>query len=249
VPELKSNVEWKQWGKDDPLFGVASWAHKQKDGAAAWTEEEFYACGESDWNDFRAHWQQYGLNTRSCLEIGCGAGRITGQISRAFERVCAVDVSKDMMSRAQGVVGENVEFSLIDGLHLPQEDGSMSAVFSTHVLQHLDNVDIGLAYFHEIFRVLQVGGTAMVHMPLYRFPANRGPLGIFLKISYSGWRRFSNLSAGVKRRLGRKTMRGTQYPIEYLSTNLARIGFKKIEYRIFPTMSNGDFHPFVFVTK
>src|SRR5258708_2555315 len=100
MTELKSNTEWKQWGKDDPLWGVASWDGKQKGGASPWTDEEFYALGESDWQDFLRHWRQYGIDTRSCLEIGCGAGRITRQLAKSFDRVYGVDVSEDMIRRA-----------------------------------------------------------------------------------------------------------------------------------------------------
>jgi len=32
--EPKSNLEWKEWGRNDPLFGVASWPGKQKGGSA-----------------------------------------------------------------------------------------------------------------------------------------------------------------------------------------------------------------------
>jgi SAM-dependent methyltransferase len=130
VTKLKSNAEWELWGKDDPLWGVASWANKQKDGASPWTEAEFYALGESDWMDFQRHWQQYGLETGSCLEIGCGAGRITKQLAMSFDRVYAVDVSEHMIARARKAVDSgNVEFSIIDGLHLPQSDCSVSAIF------------------------------------------------------------------------------------------------------------------------
>jgi SAM-dependent methyltransferase len=113
---LKSNAEWKQWGKDDPVWGVASWASKRKNGVSPWTEEEFYALGQSDWRDFLGHWRQY-ESAQNCLEIGCGAGRITKQLAMSFDHVYAVDVSEDMISRAQKVVESgNVEFSVVDGL-------------------------------------------------------------------------------------------------------------------------------------
>ena len=41
--------------------------------------------------------RSYGLNDRSCLEIGCGAGRLTRQLSGAFREILAIDVSSDMM--------------------------------------------------------------------------------------------------------------------------------------------------------
>ncbi len=247
MTDLKSNVEWKQWGKTDPLFGVASWANKQKDGASPWTEEEFYALGELDWRDFQKHWQQYGMELQSCLEIGCGAGRITKQLACTFDRVFAADISEDMIRCAQKAVGTNVEFSVIDGINLPQPDGSVKAVFSTHVLQHLDNPDIGHTYFREFYRVLDDGGTLMVHLPVYQFPGKMAERP--LRLVYSIIKRLDDMRANAKRRMGVKLMRGTSYPIPTLYGFLADLGFKNIEFRIFPTQSTGGLHSFVFATK
>jgi len=250
VPKLKSNAEWELWGKDDPLWGVASWASKQKGGDSPWTEEEFYALGESDWRDFLCHWQQYGLDKRSCLEIGCGAGRLTKQLARSFEHVCAVDVSEHMIDRARKAVADvNVEFSVIDGLHLPQSDCSVSAIFSAHVLQHLDSVDVGFSYFREFFRVLDVGGTIMIHFPIYQFPKESGFVGKLMAFEYTAYRAFGSIRANINRHLGVKGMRGTPYPIKDLTLFLTDLGFSNIEFRIFPLKSNGEPHPFVFATK
>lgn len=250
MTELKSNAEWKQWGKDDPLFGVAAWAGKEKGGASPWTEEEFYALGESDWRDFLSHWKHYGVSKQSCLEIGCGAGRITKALAAYFDHVYAVDVSPDMISCAQKAIKSgNVEFSLIDGLHLPQADGSVSAIFTTIVLQHLDNKEIGFTYFREFYRVLGASGTIMVGLPLYQFPVDTGVVGVLMTCGYALRRALSNMRAGINRRLGVKTMRGTQYPIKPLRLFLASLGFKKIEFRFFPVTSNGVHDTFVFATK
>ncbi len=250
MTNLKSNVEWQQWGKEDPLLGVAGWAGKQKGGPSPWTEEEFYALGQSDWKDFLVHWRQYGLNTESVLEIGCGAGRITKQLATTFEKVYAVDVSKDMIDLARKTINSgNVEFSIIDGLHLPQSERSVKAIFSTHVLQHLDSVEIGFSYFREFSRVLDVGGTMMVHLPLYQFPNDPGTLGELMFSLYSVYKAIGNIQANAKRHLGIRMMRGTPYPIRSLRMFLASIGFKNIEFRIFALKSNGDPHPFVFATK
>ncbi len=250
MAELKSNIEWKQWGKDDPLWAVSSWANKHKNGASPWTEQEFYALGESDSQDFLEQWRQYGVNTESCLEIGCGAGRITKQIAKAFDYVYAVDVSEDMIERARAATASsNVEFAVIDGLHLPQSNGSVKSLFSAHVLQHLDSVEIGLSYFSEFFRVLDAGGTLMVHLPLYQLPVDSGTSGALMKSQYAGYQTLSNIKASIKRRLGVKTMRGTLYPIQTLNQFLQHVGFSKIEFRLFSPKSNGILHPFVFATK
>lgn len=250
MTELKSNAEWKQWGKDDPLFGVAAWAGKEKGGASPWTEEEFYTLGKSDWRDFLIHWQHYGVSKQSCLEIGCGAGRITNSLASYFDRVYAVDVSPEMISCAQQAIKSgNVEFSLIDGLHLPHSDGSVSAIFTTLVLQHLDNKEIGFDYFREFYRVLGTGGTIMMGLPLYQFPVDTGLAGALMSSAYALRRSLGNVRAHLKRGLGMKTMRGTQYPLNSLRLFLVSLGFKKIEIRIFPVTSNGAYDTYVFATK
>jgi len=250
MAELRSNVEWRLWGKDDPLWGVASWSNKQKDGASPWTEEEFYAAGESDWQDCLRQWQQYGVRGSNCLEIGCGAGRITRPLAAAFDRVAAVDVSPDMIARARSAVSSgNVDFSLIDGLRLPQADGSVSAIFSTHVLQHLDSEQIGLSCFREYYRVLEPGGTIMVHLPLYQLPHDTEVLGALMKSQLAAYRLVFSIKAVVYRRLGLKIMRGTKYSIKSLHRLLSDLGFKRVEFRIFSLISNRDLHPFVLATK
>ena len=249
MTELKSNAEWKQWGKDDPLWGVAKIAGKQKDGASPWTEGEFYALGESDWRDDLDQWRQYGINTLSCLEIGCGAGRLTRQIAMSFDHVYAVDVSEEMISLARkAIISANVEFSIIDGLHLPQSECSVKAIFSTHVLQHLDSVEVGFSYFREFFRVLDAGGTMMVHLPLYKFPYV-GRFRVLMLFQYAVYRALDNIKTDIRRRVGVRMMRWTPYPLESLSLFLSNLGFKRVEFRIFPMTSNGDPHTFVFATK
>jgi len=242
-------MEWQQWGREDPFWGVASWPNKEKDGASPWKEEEFYALGESDFRDFIAHWEHYGRSRESCLEVGCGTGRMTRQLAKAFDHIYAVDVSQEMIDLARKNACANVKFFLVDGIQLPQRDHAVKAVFSTHVLQHLDDVAIGFSYFREFFRVLDNGGTLMIHLPIYSLPYETGPLGLFLRGIYKVFRRISGIRADLKRRKGRKMMRGTPYPMGRLYEFLLSLGFKNIEFRVFPTKANGKLHSFVFATK
>ena len=43
---MKSNTEWKIWGKYDPLFGVANWRGRERTGTNSWTDEDFYSLGQ-----------------------------------------------------------------------------------------------------------------------------------------------------------------------------------------------------------
>jgi SAM-dependent methyltransferase len=248
IAELSSNKEWKQWGKDDPLWSVANWANKQRGTSSSWTPEELYAVGESDWQDFSRQWMQYGFDRRSCLEIGCGAGRITKPLARTFDRVFAVDVSEEMLQLARKAVGSNVQFSLIDGLHLPQAEGSVSSVFSTHVIQHVDTKEIGYAYFREFYRVLEKGGTIMVHLPLYMFPRD-SKVERLLDGIYAVFRWVNGKRATLKRAANIKIMRWTSYPIDGLTRVLTELGFRDIEFRTMSVASNGAAYTFVLARK
>jgi 2-polyprenyl-3-methyl-5-hydroxy-6-metoxy-1,4-benzoquinol methylase len=117
---MKSNQELKQWGKVDPLFAVASWKNRGKDGSNPWTEDEFYALGKSDWEDFLAQWRQYGCDPKHCIEIGCGAGRLTRCIAETFDQVTALDVSEEQINYARSRINHpNVSFCVTDGVEFP----------------------------------------------------------------------------------------------------------------------------------
>jgi ubiquinone/menaquinone biosynthesis C-methylase UbiE len=247
--ELRTNTEWKRWGKDDPLWGVSSWEGKQRNGTSPWTEEEFYAMGESDWKDYLHHWQDYGVNHESCLEVGCGAGRITRQLPKTFSHVYAVDVSEDMLARARACVSGNVEFFLTNGLLIPLEDRSVTAVFSTFVLQHLDKEAIGLSYLREMFRVLETEGTLMIQVPLYKFPTQHRIIMPLMQSLHSLSRGLSRMIAGVKRSAGIKVMRMTPYSIDKINAALLEIGFSNVQFKLFPVKSHGSLPAFVFATK
>jgi ubiquinone/menaquinone biosynthesis C-methylase UbiE len=248
VAELASNIEWKKWGKEDPFWSVANWANKQRDGSAPWTSEEFYAVGASDWQDFSRQWDQYGFDRRSCLEIGCGTGRITKHLTSTFDRVLAVDVSEDMIELARLAVDSDVEFSLIDGLNLPWNDRSVHSIFSTHVVQHVDNVEIGYRYFREFYRVLDYGGSIMIHLPVYQFPRDGRAAGL-LQTIYAMFRWANAKRAMLKRKAGAKIMRWTSYPVPDLTGYLTQLGFRDIEFRTMSVSSNGAAYSFVLARK
>jgi ubiquinone/menaquinone biosynthesis C-methylase UbiE len=185
------------------------------------------------------------------LEIGCGAGRITKQLSSYFAHVDALDVSEKMLDLAKAQVdSSSTTFNLSNGTDIPLEDGSVSAVFSTFVFQHLDSVSIGGEYFEEIARVLKPGGSMMIHLPIYRWP---GMSALFFQI-YSGRMRLEALKAAICRRLmdfglAEPYMGTTCYPIEFFYQELPKMGFADIEISILAPKSNNDPHPFVLARK
>ncbi|HEY7337647.1 MAG TPA: class I SAM-dependent methyltransferase [Bryobacteraceae bacterium] len=246
---LKSNEEWRRWGKADPLWAVSTEAGKQRGSPTAWVPEEFYATGENDWRDFFNTWRQYGVDTESCLEIGCGAGRMTKQLARSFRAVYATDVSEGMIFCAvNSVKAANIRYCLTDGLNLPHPNQSVASIFSTHVLQHLDGQEIVLRCFKEFFRVLQFQGSLMVHVPLYDWPGY-GRLNYIHRKVHRACLAASDMLVRAKRRIGSNVMRGTAVNVRSLHAALRDQGFKDIEFRIFPTTRNDVLHSFVMARK
>jgi SAM-dependent methyltransferase len=253
--ELKTNSEWLEWGRRDPLFGVASWAKKNVDGASPWTDAEFYALGASDWKDFNDRWRKYGYIADTFVEIGCGAGRITRQLASVFNHGHALDVSQDMIGYAsKNVVTGNVEWHVTEGLTIPLNDNSVDAAFSCHVLQHLPNTDAAYAYFREVFRTLKPGGTLMIHLPVHMFPtAVSEKFARLCDSLYGGVQRVLDVKSGYQRlrmRLGSKPpMHGISFDLQRLHQTLMVMRFERVEFATFPTASNGNLHTFVLATR
>ncbi len=251
MKELASNKEWKKWGEIDPLFGVASWQNKQRDGSNPWTDQEFYQLGDSDWKDFSRHWEMYGVSRESCLEIGCGAGRITMQLASYFNQVHAIDVSEKMIEYAKKHISiSSVAFHLSNGMNIPIADQSVFSVFSTHVFQHFDSLSVADKYFAEIARTMKTNGTLMIHLPIYRWPSKSR----ILTMIYAAQKTIGDIRARGKRLLmhygmAKPLMRWLNYPIEYFYEVLPKYGFDDVELAVFVTKSNNDPHSFIFARK
>jgi len=245
---VKSNQEWKGWGKVDPLFAVASWKDREKSGNNPWTDDEFYALGRSDWEDFFAQWQQYGCDARHCIEIGCGAGRLTRCIAGTFDQVTALDVSEDQINYARSRIDHpNVAFRVTNGVDFPSNSESVTALFSAHVFQHFDALSDVERVFREAHRALSPSGTIMVHLPIYSLP--QSPLQPALRSMIAASKQMGNLKAVVNRKLGKLIMRGLACERPWLARCLAEMGFRNIEFRTFQVRSNQSWHDFVFAKK
>lgn len=235
-----------RWGDEDPFFGVASWAGRDRNGSNPWTPREFYALGASDWRHFRAVWWQYGVTPRTCIEIGCGAGRLTKAMAGDFDRIVGIDVSDGMLRVAREHIHDpTIEFRFSGGADLPAANGTVDGVFSTHVFQHFDSLDLARDNFIEIARVLRPGGSAMIHLPMYEFPPGFERLERLVAARHH----VSGIRAEIRRRKGQMLMRGLSYNRVWLQRVLPPLGFIDVETRTFATSSNQGIHPFVLMRR
>lgn len=242
---MRSNKEWRSWGKTDPLWAVAAWPGREIGGATPWTPEGFLKLGASDFKDVLGHWDHFGRERGTCVEIGCGAGRITAQLAAAFDSVIALDVSPEQIKLAGQLLGsqaDKVEFHIVDQPVIPAADGSCAAMFSSHVFQHFSDFGDVVRYWQETYRVLVPGGTICFHLPV--LGAHRNPAVSWLRLA------LHNAAATVRRTLGQLgIMEYHRYsPLVVLRT-LDSIGFRDAQLRIFDMASNGDAHSFFFARR
>jgi SAM-dependent methyltransferase len=104
----------------------------------------------------------------TCVEVGCGPGRMTAALARRFDRVVALDVSPAMLERAREAVdAPNVEFRAVSGTRLDGvDDASADTLVCYLVLQHLPSRPAVLSYLREFARVLAPAGSAFVQLPV-----------------------------------------------------------------------------------
>jgi len=104
--------------------------------------------------------------TKTILEIGYGGGRILAAAARSFRGAVGVDIHdegervKEELA-ARGV--RNIELFKCDGATWPCPDGSVDAVYTFIVLQHVEKIAIWKSCIQETVRVLKPGGVAMLY--------------------------------------------------------------------------------------
>jgi ubiquinone/menaquinone biosynthesis C-methylase UbiE len=104
----------------------------------------------------------------TCIEVGCGPGRMTAGLAERFDRVLALDVSPAMLEQARSAVADpHVEFRAISGERLDGVDDATADVLVCYlVLQHLPSREVVLSYITEFARVLKPDGEAFVQLPV-----------------------------------------------------------------------------------
>jgi ubiquinone/menaquinone biosynthesis C-methylase UbiE len=148
--------DWDQRARENARHYVATLQNE-------WTDAEFFESG--------ATWVRYYIDSSLAeickgrpaselriLEIGCGAGRMTLPLSKIFGRVDAVDISPEMIARAQAALrgSTNVHLHVNNGEDLSIfPDEQFDFVFSAIVFQHIPSRGIVENYIQEAARVLK----------------------------------------------------------------------------------------------
>ena len=90
-------------------------------------------------------------NTR-VLEIGCGIGYLTGELSRTGASISAIDISPDLVKIAkENIKAPNVTFKIDNAYNTTFLNNEFDLIVGSSVLHHLD-IDKALSEFYRILK-------------------------------------------------------------------------------------------------
>jgi 2-polyprenyl-3-methyl-5-hydroxy-6-metoxy-1,4-benzoquinol methylase len=176
-PDLRERVfnhiakSWSHYGETEAHWSVLTF-ERYREETLKQNIDEFHHSGEAQVKTFLNALARNGLTVPAggtCIELGCGVGRITRWLAPQFGKVIGVDVSPGHIALAKEYVGRhatNVEFRqlrTIDDLKtLPKAE----ALYTFLVLQH-NPPPVIEAMLEGLFARLAPGAVAFVHLPTH----------------------------------------------------------------------------------
>jgi 2-polyprenyl-3-methyl-5-hydroxy-6-metoxy-1,4-benzoquinol methylase len=165
--------QWEHLGATEPFWSVVTQPQYYVNEFEA-HREQFYKSGNHSCQVFLSALRRSGVNLadlNTCLDWGCGVGRVTEYLAGEFRNVIAADISKAHIDLAQkhlrskGVV--NVELLQWLSLQQIQQLPQVDAIFSVITLQH--NPPPVMAWMlSTLLANLRSGGVAYLQLPTYR---------------------------------------------------------------------------------
>ena len=103
------------------------------------------------------------------LELGCGSGGSLPQLESLGAKVVGIEIDPSLVKLTNSRLKtlKNAYCVQADGFYLPFSDGTFDICICSHVLEHVTNPH---KMVEEIYRVLKVGGIALIEFPNRLYP-------------------------------------------------------------------------------
>ena len=165
--------QWDHLGATEPYWSVVT---QPQNYVAEFDQhsQQFFASGNSACDMFLATLRRCCINSAqldTCLEVGCGVGRVTSYLAEAFSKVIATDISDKHLElakthlAAQGV--QNVELQHWHNLDQMRKLPQVDAIMSVITLQH-NPPPIMAWMLSTLLSHLRSGGVAYLQIPTYK---------------------------------------------------------------------------------
>jgi SAM-dependent methyltransferase len=166
-------LTWQFHGETEPHWSVIT-AEKYHRSRIKETEAEFFDTGREPVDCLFAGLERCGVDPsgfKTCLEYGCGLGRITRWLSERFDHVHGYDISAAHLDGARAHLANsgvgNVTLHHVRAVEDMTDLERVDLVYSLIVLQHNPPPVIKLIV-REFLRALNPGGVAIFQVPTYR---------------------------------------------------------------------------------
>ena len=242
----RTSRDWVAWGEVDPFLAVMGYLPDER----PWSVDAFYASAEPEWKSIRARWSVYGLDmSKPIADLGCGAGRVTRCMAQTFPEVIGIDVSAAQIELARRAVADlpaSVSFHVSQGATVPLPAAAVGSVFSMSVFQHLER-GIAESLISEIGRVLEPGGTVMLHIPVPGSNLTATYPRVLLRSAIEplrfGARRIAHRLGGLP------PVRSRVYDTAVVFHHMERVGISNLEMCLFRLQPEGMYFSFFFGRK
>jgi trans-aconitate methyltransferase len=162
---------WRDFGKDDPYFGVLSHAEYSRENLTSASVEAFFKSGETHIAQLLSSIERAAIPLRigRALDFGCGVGRLLIPLATRFREAIGVDVSEGMLAECKRNLDDRKLINVMLSERIPHLD--LDVVHSALVFQHI-NARRGYDIILECWSRLAPGGLLAIQLPT-RFTGSR----------------------------------------------------------------------------
>lgn len=156
---------WEAYAKNDPLWAILTSPSKKYNN---WNLKDFFETGKNEIQTLINHLNIFHIkyDLEEALDFGCGVGRLTQPLSNHFKHVVGVDISPEMISKANAFNTQpNISYIQNDAENLQIfKNETFTFIYTNIVLQHLEPPFI-LKYLLEFERILKHDGVMVFQLP------------------------------------------------------------------------------------
>ena len=214
-----SDVDWKNWGKQDPYYGVLAHPKFRRSELNEDSLQEFFETGRTHVEHVLGVVSQRlcpGLEPSRVLDYGCGVGRLIVPFAERCEHVTGIDVSADMLNEAAKNAEQrglaNVQLVAAENLDsIP--DASFDFIHSFIVFQHIPTKR-GEIIFRKLLQKLKPRGSGAIHFTYTRHASRLVRLAYEIRKRSTLFHRTMNLVQ--KRPISDPVMQGNSYSLQHI---------------------------------
>ena len=177
----RTQKQWSFFGKTDPYWSVITHPNFKKEKITDYLED-FFQSGSQTAKLVEQFWSRNEFRpiNETCIELGCGVGRVTVHLAKVFKNVVAVDISAGNLDLCKvNAARFNVSNVTTFLLTHPSQLSSMPKCdffYSVIVLQH-NPPPVAAFCLDQLLGLVKPGGAALfqvpTHTPGYSFDLTR----------------------------------------------------------------------------